>query len=179
MSTAEGLLSLVADCGATDAREIGQESIVYDRTFADACKANTCLHYGKCHMCPPDVGEPETLIRQAKAYPFGILYAGVYPLDDPFDYEGMMAARERHAALTRRIQEKLSGRENLLHLGVGGCGICKTCTKPENKPCRYPDKALASLEAYCIFVSETARNAGLSYKNGEDSVTYFGLILFR
>lgn len=180
MSTRETLLALVSDCGATDAKPIVQDGIVYDLSFAGACRVNTCGNYGRCHMCPPDVGEPEKLMERARTYPNGILYESVYPLEDAFDYEGMMDARKRHANLTRRIQERLSSAPgDFLHLGVGGCGICETCAKVEDAPCRFPEKALASLESYCVFVSETARNAGLPYRNGQNSITYFGLILYR
>ena len=37
---------------------------------------------------------------------------------------------------------------------------------------------MPSLEAYGIYVAKTAENAGLRYCNGENTVTFFGMILF-
>ena len=71
------------------------------------------------------------------------------------------------------------GLVNYLHLGAGGCGLCEKCAKLDDLPCRYPKEALASLEAYGVFVSETAKHAGLQYINGANTVTYFGIILFE
>jgi len=65
-----------------------------------------------------------------------------------------------------------------LHLGAGGCGVCKTCAKRTNEPCRYPKLAMASLEAYGINVSRLAAAAEMKYTNGANTVTYFGAVLF-
>jgi hypothetical protein len=37
---------------------------------------------------------------------------------------------------------------------------------------------MPSLEAYGINVSELAKSAGMKYINGQDTVTYFGAVLF-
>ena len=42
-----------------------------------------------------------------------------------------------------------------------------------------PDKALASLEAYCISVSDLAASCGMKYINGQNTVTYFGAVMFN
>ena len=70
------------------------------------------------------------------------------------------------------------GISNVLHLGAGGCGVCKPCAKQSGEPCRFPELAMPSLEAYCINVSELARAAGMKYINGPNTVTYFGAVLF-
>jgi predicted metal-binding protein len=70
------------------------------------------------------------------------------------------------------------GLNKVLHLGAGGCGVCEVCAKRTGEPCRFPEKAMPSLEAYCINVSELARAAGMKYVNGQNTVTYFGAVLF-
>jgi hypothetical protein len=37
---------------------------------------------------------------------------------------------------------------------------------------------MASLEAYCINVSALASSADMKYINGQNTVTYFGAVLF-
>ena len=63
-----------------------------------------------------------------------------------------------------------------LCLGSGGCRICKKCAFPE--PCRFPEKACASMEGYGLFVTQVCRDHGLAYHHGEKTVTYTACILF-
>lgn len=132
-------------------------------------------------MCPPCVGEIDALMVRAQSHPKAVLYQTVNSIDDSFDYEGMVEAKKRHTECVRRVNRALMDMDsaNCLHLGADGCGLCEKCAKFEDLPCRYPEEALASLEAYGVFVSETAKNAGLRHINGANTVTYFGIILFE
>ncbi|MBR6781391.1 MAG: DUF2284 domain-containing protein, partial [Clostridia bacterium] len=62
-------------------------------------------------------------------------------------------------------------------MGCGSCDLCEKCTYPD-APCRFPDRALTSVEANGIQVIELAKNIGINYNNGENTVTYFSMILF-
>ena len=77
----------------------------------------------------------------------------------------------------RKVFDEL-GIKSVLHLGAGGCGVCEKCAKMDGLPCRFPNMAMPSLEAYCINVSELARASGMKYINGQNTVTYFGAVLF-
>lgn len=57
-----------------------------------------------------------------------------------------------------------------LLLSNEGCQRCQNCT--------YPDMLLPAVESYGILVTELAESAGIFYKKGSDSVTYFGLLCF-
>ena len=70
------------------------------------------------------------------------------------------------------------GLSRVLYLTAGACGVCKTCAKQEALPCRFPDRATSSLEAYGIHVSRLAESAGMRYINGVNTVTYFAAIFF-
>ncbi len=175
------LVALAKSVGCTNGEVIDVSQIVCDRRFRGQCEANACGVYGKCWMCPPDVGEIDQLIAQVQSYSRGFLYQSVFPLEDSFDFEGMQdAGREqsqRSQALDRLLKE--AGWGEYLHLSKGGCGVCPTCSKRENLPCRFPDKAISSLEAYGINVSATVKNTSMKYINGADTVTYFGLLLWK
>ena len=69
--------------------------------------------------------------------------------------------------------------EDWLHLGAGGCRLCPVCAKRTNEPCRHPQDAMASLETYGVAVSELAASCGMKYINGQNTVTYFGAVLFQ
>lgn len=172
---------LAERCGVTHAAFLPQSGIRYDRSFRDICAGNGCGQYGRCYMCPPDVGEIDALIAQARTFPKGLLYQTIHTVADSFDIEGMLEAGRRHAACVHALHEALPalGLPRYLHLGAGHCGYCARCAKLDRLPCRAPSQAVASLEAYGIFVSETARAAGLRYINGVNTITYFGLLLYE
>ncbi|MBQ9805568.1 MAG: DUF2284 domain-containing protein [Clostridia bacterium] len=174
------LSTAALELGAHKAGVISADWIETDRSFRDMCTANSCGVYGKCWMCPPDVGEIDALMAEIKDYRYALVYQTVSELEDSFDFEGMVAAKKRTYPLAQSLrsvfaEEKIT---HVLHLGAGGCGVCKTCAKRTGEPCRFPEKAMASLEAYGINVSQLAKAAGMKYINGQNTVTYFGAVLF-
>ena len=169
------------DLGAYKASVIDADKIVTDRAFRDMCASNACGMYGKCYMCPPDVGEIDELMAEIRNYRYALVYQSVTELEDSFDYEGMVAARKKMPAVSLALRKVFAGVDILdaLHLSVGNCGVCPTCAKQSGEPCRAPDLALPSLEAYGIDVSKLASAAGMKYINGQNTVTYFGCVLFN
>lgn len=174
------LVAEVLSLGATRAAVIAVDAIETDARFRDMCASNACGVYGKCWMCPPDVGEIDTLMAEVRRYDRALVYQIIGELEDSYDFEGMIEAKRR----TYPIAQKLRGvfdaaaLPSVLHLGAGGCGVCPTCAKRTGEPCRYPALALPSLEAYGINVSRLASAAGMKYINGQNTVTYFGAVLF-
>ena len=177
----ELLVSEVLARGAYKAAVIDVKDIKLDRAFREMCASNACGRYGKCYMCPPDVGEIEALMARVGKYDHALVYQTVTELEDSFDFEGMIDAKKRTYPLAQSLR-KVFEEQNLskvLHLGAGGCGVCEKCAKVTGEPCRFPEKALPSLEAYGFNVSELAKTAGMKYINGQDTVTYFGAVLFN
>ena len=171
------LIQLALDCGACKAEYLRGDQIVLSAEFRKICEGNGCGNYNRCYMCPPDIGPIDALMDQVRQYPHAVLYQSISPLEDSFDFEGMMEAGHHHAMLSRRIQDRLQ-KTDVLHLSSGGCHLCEVCAKRDNLPCRQPDKALASLEGYGIDVYNTAQATTLKYVNGPDTVTYFGILLY-
>ena len=176
------LMDRVMDAGATNAGMAKVADITFDRAFRDACAQNICGKYGTCWMCPPDVGDIDEMIARAKEYEHIMVFQSIGQLEDSFDFEGMEAAAVKHNVLTMAVAEKVGCMEQIkkpLILGAGACHICGRCTRLDALPCAYPHKAIPSLEAYGIAVSELAAASGLKYINGENTVTYFGGVLFH
>ena len=173
------LLQAILDCGAAKAVIIPQSQIVTSAHFRDICAGNQCGGYGRCWMCPPDIGEIEPLMEQVHSYPFGILYQSIAEIEDSFDIEGMFEASHAHAQLSQRIHAVVKPllEDKFLHLSCGGCHLCEVCAKKTGEPCRQPDKALAGMEGYGIDVFNTTKDTPLKYINGENTVTYFGIVL--
>ena len=178
LNTEQWIETLLSN-GADHAAVIPVEEIVFSEEFRKACEVNLCGGYGKCWMCPPDIGPIDELMREAKTYRQALVYQTISPLEDSYDIEGMEAACRRHSQLTLQFK-KATVDEPLphLHLGAGGCHICPRCAKADEEPCRFPELAIPSLEAYGIHVSSLAQSAGMKYINGANTVTYFGAMLF-
>lgn len=173
------LFDIALELGAYKAAVIDVKDISLDRSFRDMCTSNACGMYGRCYVCPPDVGNIEELMSEVKKYDYAFVYQTVTVLEDSYDFEGMIQAKK----LTYPIAQKLRVIFNdlgipALHLGAGGCGICETCAKQTKEPCRFPELALPSLEAYGINVSHLALASDMMYINGQNTVTYFGATLF-
>jgi predicted metal-binding protein len=150
-------------------------SIAFSPELLKACERNLCGKYNTCWTCPPAVGPMETLMEKIKRFSHTFVFTTKTDLEDSFDYEGMMKAKEYHDLVTREMHGKF-GRDNPV-FGAGSCKICEKCAYPE--PCRHPDKIYPSIEAAGINVTELSRAAGVHYNNGENTVTYFTMILYN
>ena len=177
----DGLIEKLLEWGAYKAAVVNVADIEFDRRFREQCASNACGCYGKNHMCPPDVGDIDELIARAKSYDKALVYQTVSELEDSYDFEGMMEAGKRHHQLTNRLRKAVAahGLRNVLHLSVGGCRECPICARADNLPCRHPEVATPSMEAYGIAVSKLATRAGMKYINGQNTVTYFGTLLYK
>ncbi len=175
----EELVSATLALGAHKATLIPADSVMLSTTFRDICATNSCGSYGRCHMCPPDIGPIASLMEQVRPFRYALLYQTVHALEDSYDFEGMMDAAAAHAQLSQRVEHAVRALiGNHLHLSCGGCHLCESCTKPAGLPCRHPDAALPPMEGYGIDVYQTVKNTELRYINGRDTVTYFGIVLF-
>ena len=174
----EKMIAEAISLGALKANIIEAKDVFTDASFRDICATNGCGVYGKCWMCPPDIGEIHELMAKIKTYSHALVYQTVSPLEDSFDIEGMQAAKKNFSKLVQKMKRAFT-EPDMLHLGAGGCGVCEVCAKRTSEPCRFPELAVASLEGYGIYVSKLAESAGMKYINGQNTVTYFGAVFFR
>lgn len=176
----EFLTDIAIKNGADNAAVINVGEIPFRREFRAACEQNSCGKYGKCWMCPPDVGDIDEMIARAKTYTHALVFQSIGRLEDSFDIEGMENAAKRHNALTQALAAELNPVLGAhIGLGAGACHVCEKCSRLDNEPCRCPEKAIASLESYGIAVSELAGLCDMRYINGQNTVTFFGGFLFK
>lgn len=153
------------------------KTIPFSQAVADACRANACGRYGSCWTCPPGVGEYTALAQKIREYDTAAVFTCKYDLEDWFDFEGMMAGQQKTMAILQDIADILrQENRDFMVLGCAGCTLCKKCTYPD-APCRFPEKAVVSVEACGIDVVQLAKNLKLNYNNGTNTVTYFCVIL--
>jgi predicted metal-binding protein len=148
--------------------------LIFSEAVRKACEYNSCGNYNKCWTCPPGIGSLEETSGKILAYQNAFIFTTKGDLEDSFDIEGMNRAKEVHDQLTGEMRDRFGGEYPVY--GAGGCHYCETCAYPE--PCRFPKKALYSIEAAGINVMDLSKAAGINYINGQNTVTYFSMILF-
>ena len=179
MDLIQQFIQTCIEAGAHKAFVIDVDKIPFDENLRPYCEANICGHYGKNHECPPGVGDVNEVISEAKEYTKALVFQTVAEIEDSFDIEGMQRAEQVHSKVGEKIEQNVQSHFNdYLHLMAGGCSVCEECTKIIEKPCRFPDKAISSLEAYCMNVVTLAELCEMKYINGQNTVTYFGAFLY-
>lgn len=172
------LLEAALAAGFDHAAPIAQGSLVAYDSVRDMCKENRCGQYGACWICPPCCGTIEACQARMDAYPGGLLVQTVGQIEDSFDYTGMRQIELRHQALFEQFDAYLKRRRpNVLALGAGACHICSACACPD-APCRFPERALSSMEAYGLLVLEVCKRNGLAYYYGPERIAFIGCYLF-
>ena len=177
----ERLVDKALSLGAYKAAIINAKDIPTDAAFRAMCESNACGKFGKNYQCPPHVGEIENLMNVVHSFDKMMVYQTVTALEDSYDIEGMLEAGNKHNQLAQALFDYAQTNypsKRFLHLGAGGCRVCAKCGILTDEPCRFPERAIGSLEAYGINVSKLAEVADMKYINGKDTVTYFGAILF-
>jgi predicted metal-binding protein len=109
-------------------------------------------------------------------YKSGIIVQTTGELEDDFDYEAMKEADDRQRRSFASFRDELA-REypNLLALGNGSCNVCPACAYPD--PCRNPLRAISSMEAFGLVVSDVCTKNGVGYYYGPRTITYTGCYL--
>ncbi len=173
------IIHTALQCGAKKAALIPADAVVLDASFRDVCATNSCGCYGRCWMCPPDIGGIQQLMAKVRRHERALLYQTIAQIEDSFDIEGMLEAGRVHAQVSQRIEAAVRPLlDEHLHLSCGGCHLCERCAKADALPCRHPDAALPPMEGYGIDVYRTVKPTGLKYINGQNTVTYFGIVLY-
>lgn len=141
------------------------------------CAADKCGAYGKNHTCPPHCGTLEQCRAQMRGFSRGILVQTVGATQKIIDSIAYRETERRHLRQFHALAEAVRKiHPDALCLGSGGCRICKKCSYPE--PCRFLEKACASMEGYGLFVTQVCRDNALPYHHGEKTITYTACILF-
>lgn len=141
------------------------------------CAADKCGAYGKNWTCPPACGTVEECQNRMRQYRRGILLQSVGHMTKTIDSKCYRETERRHLqnfhAFAEEIRKEYPG---ALCLGAGGCRVCQTCAYPQ--PCRFPEKAVSSMEGYGLFVTQVCRDAGVPYYYGEKTITYTACVLY-
>lgn len=170
--TYEKIAMIAAESGFTNWAPLAIATIELKEEVRAMCANNACGQYGKRWSCPPGCGTLEECAKQLQNYSYGILVQTVGDVEDSFDFESMMEIETVHKTHFKEMYSKLREQTpNVLALGSGCCTHCTTCTYPD-KPCRFPDEKISSMEAYGMLVLEVCKANNLPYYYGSDKIAY-------
>ncbi len=173
------LAALAQASGFTAWSPLDTATIELKPEVRDMCAVNSCGMYGKRWSCPPGCGSLEDCRRNLADFPRGILVQTVGEIEDGFDFEAMMEAEAQHKDHFAAMHAALRNAGlDVLALGAGCCTACPQCTYPD-APCRFPEKAVSSMEAYGMLVMEVCKANGLQYYYGSDKIAYTGCFLLK
>lgn len=153
--------------------------LVFRQEVRDMCKAGRCGAYGTRWTCPPYCGALEESVEKAKKFSHGILLQMTGAMEDDFDVECMQETerllKERLALFAKSLKNRTI---SCLPMTAGTCTKCKTCTCPD-APCRFPEEAYTSMEAYGLIVNDVCALADVKYNYGPKTITFTACVLFN
>lgn len=171
------LIELALDQGFSYAAALDPAALEVRAEVRDMCAAGKCRAYDHNWTCPPNCGTLEECATRIAGMHSGLLVQTVGQLEDSFDFETMAETEKLHLshfhALADLLREKRPG---VLCLGSGGCRLCSSCAHPE--PCRFPERACSSMEAFGLLVSDACQAAGVAYYHGKNTLAYTACYLF-
>ena len=163
--------------GFEEAVPLDPQSLIAREDVRAMCVEDKCGAYNKNWTCPPAIGTVEECQEKMRRYKRGILLQTVGQMTKAVDTRCYRETEQRHInnfyALAEAIRKV---HPDALCLGAGGCRVCKVCACPE--PCRFPGKAVSSMEGYGLFVAQVCRDANIAYHHGDRTITYTACVLF-
>jgi predicted metal-binding protein len=175
------LTALALESGATHTAILDVAQIRFHEEFRKACEKNVCRRYAACWVGPPVIGPVSILKQKVLQFERGLLFQTVHAIAGNFDMKGMLAAGIAHDQIFLRLVGSIRQAypaEPFLPLNKGCCNLCERCAYLDKEPCRHPDLAAPSVEAYGMNVIALQKSAGVPYYHGKNAVCYVGLILF-
>lgn len=134
--------------------------------------------YGERRKVPPAPDSFEKCLAAIEQYRDAFLFDAVYEVADAYDMERCETARKEHGALVDAIDNEFRQRfGDILPLSVS-CELCEDCPCPK-KPCRFPEKKIASIDSYGVQIMKTLVDRDIIYDYGINTAIYFTLILFN
>ena len=140
------------------------------------CAEDKCGAYNKNWTCPPAIGTIEQCQKKMRQYKSGILLQTVGKMTKAVDSRCYRETEQRHVTNLYALAEAIRKEHpQALCLGAGGCRVCKQCAYPSE--CRFPEKAMSSMEGHGLFVTQVCRDAGVPYYHGDRTITYTAIVL--
>lgn len=152
------------------------DDLVFSENVRYICRTE-CPMYGKSWSCPPScgtIGECEASCRKFKN---GLIFSSVAEVSDAANLAETLPTRAAHTAILKEIVKRGFSDTERLVLSCESCSHCAECTCPDGA-CRFPEEMLPCIEGYGIVVTALAEQLGMDFYISNDTVLWFGIILF-
>ena len=171
MNTIDYWLREALAAGFDTAEVLDPKKLQARKDIREMCAGDRCGAYGKNWTCPPACGSLEMCQEKMRGYETGILLQSIGHMTKAIDSRCYRETERRHMKSFYAFAEEIrKAYPDALCLGAGGCRVCKQCAYPE--PCRFPEKAMSSMEGYGLFVTQVCRDTGVPYHHGDRTVTF-------
>ena len=179
MNELDRIMEIIEAAGFSHTGKISMDTVELRDEVRDMCHNGNCGKYARNWSCPPGCGSLEECAARLKEYGEGVLVQSTGMLDDPFDADTMMETERIHKERFAALAEAARAEEaDCLPLGAGTCQLCAQCTYPD-APCRFPQRAVISMEAFGLLVSSACERASVPYYYGPNTITYTSCVLFH
>lgn len=171
------LIDKAVETGFSHAAPLECTTIKLRTEVRDMCAA--CHMYDKNWACPPGCGSLDECRVRVGQYKSGLLVQMTAELEDAMDGETMMETEAEHRENFKEFRMYLQELyPDMLALGAGCCSVCKKCSYPDS-PCRFPEKAISSMESYGMLITQVCQDNNLPYYYGDLTITYTGCYLLE
>lgn len=137
-----------------------------------------CPQYGQSWSCPPAVGTVAECQGRCQGYNHALIFSTISEVNDILNMDEMLATRGEHMEIVEAIRTDVFGNHpDKLILTAESCAICEECAYPE-AACKHQDKMYPCVESHAISVTDICEKHNLSFLNGYNVVTWFGMVFF-
>ena len=138
-----------------------------------------CPMYNKSWACPPAVGTVNLCKARCRSYNRGLMIATTTQVSDISNIDETLATRPAHERVTNQVRDlfRVQGVEPYV-LSTEACTECERCAWLDGKPCYHPDRMHPCVESHGINIIPMIDELGLTFQYGDNTVTWFSLLLF-
>ena len=177
MSYKETIESFIYDYPILEFHYLDRKDLIFSEKVRFLCE-HECEHYGHSWACPPAIGSIESCIKKCEKFSRAFLFATIAQVEDSLNFEACLKARKEHEDLTLELRDRFRQEFGEVLALSTGCMQCEICAYPD-APCRHPDKRVATVESHGILLMQTVEAMNICFNYGNDTVTYFTLLLFN
>ena len=144
------------------------------------CRTNKCGHYNTSWTCPPNCGSAEYCIDMINSFRDADVIMKKYENVDFSDEKGLEKIMDGFRDLCRKVMTgcRREGFE-VMALADGPCKYCKECAFVKGKKCCHPEMQVPSVSGYGLDMTAYMKEIGIEFQFSKDSMTLYGIILFR
>ena len=144
------------------------------------CRTNKCGNYNTSWTCPPNCGSAEYCIESIGSCKSADIIMKKYENVDFSDKDGLESIMNGFRDICRKVMVGCRKEGfDVMAFADGPCSYCKECAFIKGKACYHPDMQVPSVSGYGFDMTAYMGENGINFGFSKDSVTLYGVILFK